>query len=120
METSKDESLLGFYNGIRRVAELILDIQMEEDSGETFDCYRSLAHSELMIFVAKDVVPPFRFKAGGWEFLQSSTELDSTITTRIAQKGFFMFRANKNQAGRIELTDLPTHSLEVTEVPKAD
>ena len=71
-----------------------------------FDRYRSLTDPNLMIFVAKDIVPPFRFKAGGWEFLQSSTELGSAMTTRIAEKGFFMFRVNEDQTGGIELTDL--------------
>ena len=75
-----------------------------------FDRYRSLADPNLMIFVAKDVVPPFRFKAGGWEFLQSSAELGSAMKTRIAEKGFFLFRANEDQAGGVELTDLPSRS----------
>jgi hypothetical protein len=72
-----------------------------------FDSYRSLADSNLMIIVAKDVVPPFRFKAGGWELSRSSIELGSAIKNRIAEKGFFMFRVNEDQAGGIELTDLP-------------
>jgi hypothetical protein len=71
-----------------------------------FDRYRSMVDSNLMIFVAKDVVPPFRFKAGGWEFLQSSTELGSAMKDRIAEKGFFMFRVNEDQTGGIELTDV--------------
>jgi hypothetical protein len=75
-----------------------------------FDSYRSLADPSLMIFVAKDVVPPFRFKAGGWEFLQSSIELGLAMKTRIAEKGFFMFRVNEDQTGGIELTDLPSRS----------
>ena len=40
-----------------------------------FDRYRSLGDPHLTIFVAKDVVPPFRFKSGGWELLQSSIEV---------------------------------------------
>jgi hypothetical protein len=35
----------------------------EQASTATFDLYRSLTYPNLMIFVAKDVVPPFRFKA---------------------------------------------------------
>src|ERR1700687_5220651 len=73
-----------------------------------FDSYRSLRDPNLMIFVAKDVVPPFRFKAGGWEFLQSSIELGSAVKTRIGEKGFCMFRVNEDQIGGIELTDLPS------------
>jgi hypothetical protein len=71
-----------------------------------FDRYRSMVDPNLMIFVVKDVVPPFRFKAGGWEFLQSSTELGSAMKDRIAEKGFFMFRVNEDQTGGIELTDV--------------
>jgi hypothetical protein len=120
LETLADERLLGFYDGIRRVAELALRKRMEEGSSALFDCYRSVADPNLMIFVAKDVVPPFRFKAGGWEFLQSSTELESAIINCIAQNGYSLLRTNENQAGRIELTDLSTPSPEVIEVPKAD
>jgi hypothetical protein len=72
-----------------------------------FDRYRSLSDPNLTIFVAKDVVPPFRFKSGGWELLQSSIELGSAMKARIAEQGFFMFRANADQTGGIELTDLP-------------
>jgi hypothetical protein len=112
IEDFRDESLLSFYDGIRRVAELALNNRMEEDSSEPsgFDSYRSLADSKLMILVEKDIVPPFRFKAGGWEFLQSLTELGSAVKTRIAEKGFFMFRVNEDQTGGIELTDLPFYS----------
>jgi hypothetical protein len=79
-------------------------------SGAGFDSYRSLADSNIRIIVAKDVVPPFRFKAGGWEFSQSSTELGSTIKMRIAEKGFFMFRINEDRTGGIELIDFPSPS----------
>jgi hypothetical protein len=84
-------------------------------SGAGFDSYRSLADSNLRIIVAKDVVPPFRFKAGGWEFSQSSTEIGSAIRARIAEKGFFMFRVNEDQTGGIELTDLQSSSQSGTE-----
>ncbi len=73
-----------------------------------FDRYRSLTDSNLMILVAKDVVPPFRFKAGGWELLQSSIELGSAMKARIAEQGFFMFRVNEDRTGWVELTDLPS------------
>jgi hypothetical protein len=72
-----------------------------------FDGYGSLADPNLMIFVAKDAVPPFRFKAGGWELLQSPVDPGPAIKARIAEKGFFMFRANEDQSGGIELMDLP-------------
>ena len=72
-----------------------------------FDSYRSLADSNIRIIVAKDVVPPFRFKAGGWELSQSSVELGPATKARIAEKGFFMFRVNEDQTGAIELIDFP-------------
>ena len=77
-------------------------------AGEVFDNYRSLADSNLMIFVAKNVVPPFRFKAGGWELMQSSIELGSAMKARIAEKGYFLFRANEDQTGGVELSDPDT------------
>jgi hypothetical protein len=79
-------------------------------SSAGFDSYRSIADPNLMIFVAKDVVPSFRFKAGGWELLQSSIKLGSAMKARIAEKGFFLFRVNEDQTGGIELTDLPSPS----------
>jgi len=72
-----------------------------------FDSYRSLIDPNLMIFVKKDIVPPFRFKAGGWELVQSSIELGPPLQARVAEKGFFMCRVNEDQAGWTELTDLP-------------
>jgi hypothetical protein len=78
--------------------------------GAGFDSYRSVVDSNIMIFVANDVVPPFRFKAGGWELLQSSVELGPAMKARIAEKGFFMLRVNEDQSGGIELTDLPSRS----------
>jgi hypothetical protein len=75
-----------------------------------YDHYRSWGDSNLMIFVAKDVVPPFRFKAGGWELLRSSIELGSAMKARIAEKGFFMFRVNEEQTGGVELSDPQTPS----------
>lgn len=76
-----------------------------------FDNHYSLVNSNIRIIVAKDVVPPFRFKAGGWEFLHSSAEPGSAIKARVAEKDFFLFRVNEDQTGGIELTDfaLPPH-----------
>jgi hypothetical protein len=78
------------------------------ESGSGFDRYRSLVDPAVTILVAKDVVPPFRFKAGGWELLQSSTEIGLAIKNRIAENGFFMFRVNQDQTGGMELTDFPS------------
>lgn len=81
--------------------------QCQPELAAGFDGYRSLVDPNLRIFVAKDAVPPFRFKAGGWELLQSSVDLGSAIKGRIAENGFFMFRANEDRSGGVELMDLP-------------
>jgi len=39
-----------------------------------------------MIVVAKDVVPPFRFNAGGWDLSRSSIELGSAMKARLPKK----------------------------------
>ena len=79
------------------------DGQPELSAG--FDSYRSLVDSNLMIFVAKDVVPPFRFKAGGWELLQSSVELDSAAKAGVAENGFFIDRVNPMSSGELVPSD---------------
>jgi hypothetical protein len=75
-----------------------------------FDSYRSLADPNIRIVVAKDVVPPFRFKAGGWELLHSATEPGSAIKARIGGRGFFLFHVNEDESGGSELTDFPPPS----------
>ena len=89
-----------------------------EQPGESqlFDNYRSLVDPSLMIFVKKDVVPPFRFKAGGWELVKSSIALGPAMIARISENGFFMCRANEDQSGGTELTDFPARS-RATEAP---
>jgi hypothetical protein len=69
-----------------------------------FDSYRSLAYPNVRIIVAKGVVPPFRFKAGGWELSRSSIEAGSATQARITENGFFMFCINEDQTSGIELT----------------
>ena len=71
-----------------------------------FDSYRSFADSNLMIFVEHDIVPPFRYRAGGWELLKSSIELGPAMKARIAEKGFFMYRVNEDKVGWTELIDI--------------
>lgn len=71
-----------------------------------FDSYQSMAHPDIRILVVKDVVPPFRFKAGGWELLGSS-EIGSAMKARITRKGYFLFRVNEDQSGGVELDDFP-------------
>lgn len=75
-----------------------------------FDSYRSLADPNIRIIVAKDVVPPFRFSAGGWELLHSSNAPGSAITARIAERGFFLFRVNHDGTGGSEMTNFPLPS----------
>jgi hypothetical protein len=82
-------------------------VEETEPEHAGFDNYRSLAKAKIRIIVAKDVVPPFRFKAGGWELLQSSTEPGSAIKARIAEKGFFLFHINEDNTGGTELPDFP-------------
>jgi hypothetical protein len=84
--------------------------ESEPASSAGFDSYRSLAYSNIRIIVARDVVPPFRFNAGGWELSQSSIEVGPATRARIAENGFFMFRVNGDQIGGTELTDLPSFS----------
>jgi hypothetical protein len=86
---------------------------------EVFDNYRSLGDSNLMIFVAKNVVPPFRFKAGGWELMRSSIELGPAMKARVAEKGYFMFRANEDQTDWVELSDPETPFAEPGPMAKA-
>jgi hypothetical protein len=73
-----------------------------------YDNYRSVRDSNLLIFFANDVVPPFRFKAGGWELPQSSIELGAAIRARVAENDFFMVRINEDKAGWTELSDPQT------------
>jgi hypothetical protein len=73
-----------------------------------FDRYRSLLDPALTILVRADEVPPFRFRAGGWELLQSSIDVGDVIKTRVAEKGFFLFRINEDQSGGVELLEPPT------------
>ncbi|SHN82600.1 hypothetical protein [Bradyrhizobium erythrophlei] len=75
--------------------------------GNGFDSYRSLAHPDILILVAHDVVPPFRFKAGGWELLEQSVKIGSAMRSRIDEKGYFLFRVNDDGSGGSELTDFP-------------
>jgi hypothetical protein len=78
----------------------------EGASSLVFDSYRSLRYPDLLIFVKNDSVPPFRFKSGGWEQLQSSIELGPAMIERIAARGYFMCRVNADRSGWAELTDV--------------
>jgi hypothetical protein len=76
-----------------------------------FDNYRSLRDPNLMIFVTAGTVPPFRFKAGGWELLKSSINLGPSMSERVVERGFFMCHLSEDQSGWSELTDLPAANL---------
>jgi hypothetical protein len=79
--------------------------QDEQASSTTFDHYGSLADPSIRIFVANDAVPPFRFKAGGWELLTSSIDLGPAMKTRITENGYLLCRVNDDRSGWTELTD---------------
>jgi len=82
-----------------------------------YDSYRSLANPNIIIIVPKHAIPPFRFKAGGWELWQSSIELDSAAKERIAEEGFLMDPANLDGPSELISSDherpLPVPSLEI-------
>ena len=86
------------------------NLSQEDEPGPitVFDNYRSLIDPNILIFVKKDIVPPFRFKAGGWELAQSSIELGPAMKARIAERGYFMCRVKDDGTSWYELTDLPT------------
>jgi hypothetical protein len=83
----------------------MLDSDVETAPG-TFDNYRSVGDPDVMMFVSSGAVPPFRFKAGGWDLLQSSIDLGPVMKTRIAEKSFFMCRVIEGGQGWTELKDL--------------
>jgi hypothetical protein len=70
-----------------------------------YDRYRSLADSNLIVVVPNGVVPPFRFKSGGWELLQSSIDLSSELKARIVETGFFMDTADSTSSGDLMPSD---------------
>lgn len=51
--------------------EIVGSHDSQPASSGGFDSYRSVSDPNLMIIVAKEVVPPFRFKAGGWELFST-------------------------------------------------
>ncbi len=85
-----------------------------------YDSYRGVRDPRLMIFVEHDAVPPFRFKAGGWELLHSSIELNSVMKARVAERGYFMFRVNQDRSGGVELSDPETPFAEAKRDDDAD
>jgi hypothetical protein len=87
----------------------------EPDAG--FDSYQSLAYPDIRIIVANNAVPPFRFKAGGWELLVSSTEVGSAIRACIGERGYFLFRVNEDQSGGVELHDFPRSTDQIVDGP---
>ena len=86
--------------------EVLNAAQDQQASPITFDHYKSLADPTLMIFVAKDAVPPASDlrRAGVWELLKSSIDLGPTMKTRITEKGFLLCRLNNDRSG-LDRTD---------------
>jgi hypothetical protein len=93
---------------INQSIDALNSAQEKVSVANTFDNYRSVADPNLVIFVENDTAPPFRFKVGGWELLQSAMDLGPAMKARIAEKGFFMFRVNEDQVGGVELSDPQT------------
>jgi len=79
----RDEGLQDFYDRISEVAALTLNERLGNDSNppSEFDSYRSLADARIMILVTKDVVPPFRFKAG-WLGIRENIDPDWSVSGR--------------------------------------
>lgn len=73
----------------------------------TFDICQSVGDPKVRICVPRGVVPPFRFKAGGWDLLHSSIDLGPAMKSRIDENGFFMCRLIEGGSGWTELNDLP-------------
>jgi hypothetical protein len=73
-----------------------------------YDHYRNVRDPTLMIFVDKDAVPPFRYKAGGWDLFQTSVDLGPAIMARVAEQGYFLFRVTDNATEATELIDIPS------------
>jgi hypothetical protein len=84
-----------------------VDSQQERppNSSVGYDSYRGVADPNLIIFVPKDAVPPFRLKFGGWEPLQSSIDVSPVAKARIAEEGFFIETANPTNSSGISPGD---------------
>jgi hypothetical protein len=82
----------------------------EGSAALVFDHYHSAVDPNLLVFVKNGAVPPFRFRAGGWELVRSSIKLGPAMEARIAEKGFFMCRVNEDQSGWTELAYLSAPS----------
>jgi hypothetical protein len=82
---------------------------------DCYDSYLSLADANLVIFVPGRAVPPFRYKAGGWELLQPSVELSSEVKALIAEKGYVIETKGPKSSGEIVARDQheTTPSLEI-------
>jgi hypothetical protein len=78
----------------------------ETATSDSFDNYTSVIDCNLMIFVKKDVVPPFRFHAGGWDLVRSSIKLGPAMQARVAEQGFFMCCLNADRSGWTEVKNL--------------
>jgi hypothetical protein len=78
------------------------DIQKnQQEPSAGYDSYRSLAAPNIIIVVPKNAVPPFRFRAGGWELLEPSIGLNAAAQARVAEEGFFIGTANPVRSGEL-------------------
>lgn len=75
--------------------------ESQPEASAEYDSYQSVADSNFVIFVPKDSVPPFRFKAGGWELLQTSIELTPGARARIAEEGYFIENCTPVGSGEV-------------------
>src|SRR6476646_245422 len=73
-----------------QLTEPVGPARAQPEAHARYDSYRSLADPSLVIFVPESIIPPFRFKVGGWEPLQSSVELNAEAKHRIAQQGYLI------------------------------
>jgi hypothetical protein len=62
--------------------EIVGSHDSQPASSGGFDSYRSVSDPNL-----QEVVPPFRFKAGGWELFRPSIELGSAMKSALPKKG---------------------------------
>ena len=76
---------------INQSIDALNSVQDKVSVANAFDHYRSVADSNLVIFVENDTDPPFRFKVGGWELLQSAMDLGPAMKARMLKKAFSCF-----------------------------
>jgi hypothetical protein len=79
--------------------------ESQPEASAGYDSYRSLADSSVIIFVPKHTVPPLRFKAGGWELLQTSVDLNPDARARVAEEGYLIETADSVSSTEVVSSD---------------